>query len=466
MTLVCRGGCMASCAAPTAVRTPPPSLEVASVPFHSLHHGVVHATASLRHLAQRHRLDPLHRQLPDPEQASRTLLHRLATEGCGLQPSELGECNASWLMSEELIAPGKLPKDEARLPFVFVRAINLELSYSCNLACSHCLQTPLRPRGASTWLDPELVRALLEQAKDLDLLRTGLNVTGGETFAGGSSLLEVLDIARSLAIPVRANTNAWWGLQQDIRIGTEIFRDDRAVVEHLCLLGLSRLALSLDGRYSQYPELLERLIRVATLCEQLELDYEFVATDADPRLLSQVQERIASASGGSLLHARLTTMETVDIGSAPPRKAQPISTAGLPALARRSDCGTAGFHRPSFLHVSPDGGVRSCLYAPGAGWHGNLHQQSLRSILNAAARNPVLQLFERGDLEDFVARHLEPWRHLYRQVEHGCGAAALIARLAERVGQLEANSVGAPTAMALEQLHRRLAVEMGLAARA
>jgi hypothetical protein len=111
--------------------------------------------------------------------------------------------------------------------------------------------------------------------------------------------------------------------------------------------------------------------------------------------------------------------------------------------------------------VNPEGRVRSCLYAPGAGWHGDLHHQSLRAILNAAASNPVLQLFESGELEDFVALHLDPWRHLYRQVEHGCGAAALIARLAERVAEMEATDADAPDAMAMEQLHRRLAQEMG-----
>jgi hypothetical protein len=423
-----------------------------------------HATASLRHLAQRRRLDPLRRRLPEPEHLPRNLLLRLAGGTLSLAASELGSSNADWLQAQELIAPGEPPENEARLPFAFVRAINLELSYSCNLACSHCLQTPLRPRGAPTWLDPGRVRALLQQAQELDLLSTGINVTGGETFAAGSSLLAVLAIARSLALPVRANTNAWWGLQRAIRVGEETFEDDRALVEHLRRLGLGRIALSLDGRYSQYPELLERLIRVATLCEQWELEYEFVATDADPRLLNTVQQRIAAGTDGSLLYARLTPMQTVDIGSAPPSTTRPLATAGLAALARRSDCGTAGFHRPAFLHVSPDGGVRSCLYAPGGGWHGNLHHLSLRAILNAAARNPVLRLFERGELEDFVAIHLDPWRHLYRQVEHGCGAAALIARLAERVAELQASSGSTVSADRMEQLHRRLATEMGLAA--
>jgi len=422
------------------------------------------ATAALLHLAQRRRLDGLWKRLPQTDQPLHERWRRFAAGQAGtltLRADELGERNAQWLEAEELIAPGSPPAGEARLPFVFVRAINLELSYSCNLACNHCLQTPLRPQGQPHWLDPSLVRSLLEQALELDLLRTGLNVTGGETFAAGSPLLEVLEIATGLELPVRANTNAWWGLQQNIRLGELLIADDEALVALLQRSGLGRLALSLDGRYHQYPELLERLVRVATLCEQQGLAYEFVATDADPEAFKVVLQRIA-AGAGSLTHARVTPMETVDIGSAAPRQRQPLSSDGLAALARRSNCGTAGFHRPTYLHVNPEGGVRSCLYAPGAGWHGDLRHQSLRGILNAAARNPVLQLFERGELEDFVARHLDPWRHLYRQVEHGCGSAALIARLAERVAEMEATDADAPDAMAMEQLHRRLAQEMGL----
>jgi len=191
-----------------------------------------HATAALRHLAQRRRLAPLRARLPEPEHIPQECWQRFAAahaEALTLSAAELGEANARWLQAEELIAPGLPPAGEARLPFVFVRAINLELSYSCNLACSHCLQTPLRPQGQPYWLDPSLVRSLLEQAVELDLLGMGLNVTGGETFAAGSPLLEVIEIAAGLGLPVRANTNAWWGLQQNIRLGERLIADDEAL---------------------------------------------------------------------------------------------------------------------------------------------------------------------------------------------------------------------------------------------
>jgi hypothetical protein len=162
-----------------------------------------------------------------------------------------------------------------------------------------------------------------------------------------------------------------------------------------------------------------------------------------------------------LTHARVIPIEMVDLGSATPRQHQPLDSEGFPALARRSDYGTAGFHRPACLHVNPAGGVRSCLYAPGAGWQGDLHHRGARGGIEGRAQALVVQLFERGELEDIVVRHLDPWRHLYRQVEHGCGAAALIARLAERLADMQVR-VGAPAdAAAMEHLHRTLAMEIG-----
>ena len=45
----------------------------------------------------------------------------------------------------------------------------------------------------------------------------------------------------------------------------------------------------------------------------------------------------------------------------------------------------------------------------------------------------------------------------------GCGAAALVARLAKLLTELQATGGATPDAVAMKQLHRRLAQEMGLA---
>jgi len=415
----------------------------------------LYGTASLRHLAQRRRLSLLAQQLPQPRADGERLLRRLVTGRSGLPWVALGAANGRLLLQQHWASQTTPAADALALPFVFVDAINLELSYSCNLACSHCLQEPLRPRGTSTWLDVTCVSSLLKQAQLLDLLGYGLNLTGGEVVAPASPVLELLELARGLGIRTRMNTNAWWGQQRQIQVGQHGFADDAALVEALRQRGLGRLALSLDARYRQYPQLLERVIRVASLCDAAGLAHEFVATDAEPELMAMVQRRLP--------RALLTPMQVVDLGAARPPYQRRLRSSTVAALAQLSDCGTAGFSRPSLLHVTPDGGVRSCLYAPGGGWLGNLQQQSLIEILNAAAANPVAQLFASGELDAFVADHLTPWQHLYRGIEHGCTAAALIARLAERLAKQLAQDPSLQPEK-LEQLHRRLAAEMGLGA--
>ncbi|WP_094560606.1 hypothetical protein [Synechococcus sp. 8F6] len=418
--------------------------------------GQLYATAGLRHLAQRRRLGWLAQQLPQPHADGAGLLRRLAASGDGLPLETLGAANAQALLLRNWATDSAPSGGRSALPFAFVEAINLELSYSCNLACSHCLQEPLRPKGASTWLDVATVRPLLEQAQALQLLRRGLNLTGGEVIATASPVLELLALAQQLNIPTRMNTNAWWGLQQQIRVGDHSFADDAALVGALQQRGLGRLALSLDDRYQQYPQLLERVIRVGTLCQLAGQAIEVVATDAEPTLLKRVQRQLPAAL--------ITPMEQVDIGAAQPVQQRPMRRGNVARLAALSHCATAGFYRPRYLHVTPDGGVRSCLYAPGGGWLGNLHHQSLIEILNAAAANTVVQLFDSGELEAFVAEHLTPWRHIYRGLDHGCTAAALIARLAERLSMQQQNADRPLHPEQLELLHRRLAKEMGLEA--
>ncbi len=423
------------------------------------------ATPVLWHLRQRHLLDGYLRAHDLDPVVEGPALHRLLASADGWGATAVDPDRRARLAGLELISTEPPPLRQALFPFAFVQALNIELTYACNLACSHCLQDGLRPNGPPAWPALEALVRVLEQGKLLGLTRTGVNITGGEIFLAGSPVLELLAAAGERSIPTRANTNAWWGSRGPISIGEQQFADDRAVVAALRERQLGRLALSLDRRYEQYPDLLDRLIRVASLCEQVGQDYEVVATDPDRALALQAAEKLQIALGHPPRHLRLTPMATVDIGAAAVdgHHGRRLEPDGLGDLIHSAPCATGGFYRPYYLHIAPDGGLRSCLYAPTAGWLGSVHDQPLAALLNAAARNPVTQLFASGDFESFVARVITPWRHLYVDPHHGCAASALLARIAGEVQQLESAAGGPAGEGQLEQLHRRIAAEYRLA---
>ena len=84
------------------------------------------------------------------------------------------------------------------------------------------------------------------------------------------------------------------------------------------------------------------------------------------------------------------------------------------------------------LHVTPDGGVRTCMYASGAGWLGNIRRQRLLEIAADFAGNPVTRLFARDPLPVAADDDMPPGSVLVRQFRHPCAAAAVLARLAEK----------------------------------
>jgi hypothetical protein len=422
-------------------------------------------TPVLWHLRQRRLLDGyLDAHQLDPA-VDGLALRQLMASADGISASHVALGWVERLTSLELIAAEPPPPRPALFPFAFVQAVNIELTYACNLACSHCLQDGLRPSGPPDWPELSGLVQVLEDGKLLGLMRTGVNITGGEIFLAGSPVLEVLDAAADRAIPTRANTNAWWGGRGPISIGAQPFADDVAVVAALRERQLGRLALSLDRRYAQYPELLDRLVRVARLCEQVSQDYEVVATEPDRLLAMLAQEKLQSALGRAPRHLRITPMETVGIGAAAldEHHGHSLEPDDIGNLIHSAPCGTRGFHRPYYLHIAPDGGLRSCLYAPAAGWLGSVREHRLASLLNGAARNPVLQLFASGEFESFVERAITPWRDLYIYPHHGCAASALLARIAGEVQRLESLAGGPVGEGQLEQLHHRIAAEYRLA---
>lgn len=276
----------------------------------------VYPTPVLWHLRQRHLLDAyLLAHASAPAQVG-AMLDRLLAAPDGSAATDFGAEELAFLQELQLISAVPPPPRSARLPFVFVQAVNFELTYSCNLACSHCLQDGLRPSGPALWPSFATLERVLEEARLLGLTRAGMNVTGGEIFLAGSPVLELLATAAACGIPSRANTNAWWGDRGPITIGTHHVADDAAVVAALRQRNLGRLALSLDGRYRQYPDVLDRVIRVATLCERAAQPYEVVATEPDAATARLAEQKPHTALGHPPRHLRLTPMDTVDIGAA------------------------------------------------------------------------------------------------------------------------------------------------------
>jgi hypothetical protein len=424
----------------------------------------LYPTAALRHLRQRRLLDRALECLgPD---LSPNDLARLARSAQGLAIDAMAPAVVAQLEHLGLAQRAAMPPNEAKLPFLFVTGINLELTYGCNLACSHCLQQHQRPLGAVHWLDLEAALQAIQQAHWLGLVGRGVNITGGEVFQPGSPVLELLEQTQRLGIPTRLNTNAWWSQQRTITLGRVVFDDDQAVLTALRQRGLARLVFSLDDRYRQYPQLLPRVIHLAALCETTGQAYEVVATDPDPVLAQQARQALVQALHGRQPRLLIETpMEMVDVGhsTAASTTATPTAT-DLARMAGGSPCRGSGFHRPYYLHINPDGGLRSCLYAPGGGWLGSIRESSLIELLNRAAQNPVVRLFEGGQLEAFLERAFSPWRQLYRPIEHPCTASALTARLVEQVDALQRQGAVEPTDQQMRALHRKLAGELGLAA--
>jgi len=209
----------------------------------------IYPTATLRHLAQRKRLTHTLAVVKLSTDFHQALLRKLLSATHGLSTSEIAPDLVTTLLTHYL-AQTESAGQRIALPFAFVQAINFELTYGCNLACSHCLQDGLRP-NTNQWLSTNAVIQALKDAQWLALTTLGVNFTGGEIFTSGSPILELLSAAQEIGILARANTNATWGGCRRIKIGSHEFASDEDVVAALSQRQLGRLALSLDNRYDQ-----------------------------------------------------------------------------------------------------------------------------------------------------------------------------------------------------------------------
>jgi MoaA/NifB/PqqE/SkfB family radical SAM enzyme len=389
----------------------------------------------------------------------RSYLESLGLEG-DLQLSEALPRSVQKQLQEAGLAVEQSERPAVGLPFEIVQALNFELTYGCNLACTHCLQDGLRPPNRSiSWADLASVQRALREAKMLGLATEGVNFTGGEILVKDSPVLTLVRLAASLDIHVRVNTNATWGKKEGICIGSEHFATDIDVVRTFKEAGAMILALSLDDRYSTYPGLLDKVIAVAAACEEVGLTYQVVMTDAKEDLQTDAMSRLTRAIGSAPRFLDGAQMEVVDIGGSKEWTNGPMKTSSLATLPYRSICERKGFYRPWRLHISPDGGIRGCMYAPGSGYFGNIRKDRLIDVLNRAASNPVARLFRNKGLEEFTEKYIDPWSELYRKIKHPCAASVLLARLSEKITAERERFGREPTADELESIHRTVAAE-------
>ena len=178
------------------------------------------------------------------------------------------------------------PVAEAIARGVLPGRVWLYTNYHCNLACSYCL-TESSPRSERRQLDPGVMLAVAEQAKDLGF--TGLGITGGEPFLVPWLPETVLAMADHLPLVVLTNATQFAG--------------DR--IERAAVLAHPDIAvqISLDSHLPDVNDLARGPENFAKV------------VDAVPRLIERgVRVRIATTTAGSLDDPQLTPLRELVAG--------------------------------------------------------------------------------------------------------------------------------------------------------
>jgi organic radical activating enzyme len=397
-----------------------------------------------------------------PENRNEALLRKLAYSKQGIPSSTFPEKCAELWQSLHLASLSEFQHPAPPLSFAFLQGINFELTYGCNLSCSHCLQSGLRLDGSFKWIDTERAKQAIKDAAWLGIKRNGINLTGGEIYLPGSPLLTLIDQATQSGLKVRSNTNGWWGARKQFTIGQETFTSDKALIANLKHRGLTILAMSLDNRYLQYPDMSERVLQIASLCEQCQLHYEFVATDTSEEILDFASQILREKLGRDPEFLIFSPMGKIDLGAAAHTSTDTLDTSHFAEDTLKTPCLRSGFTSPYFLHISPSGGVRSCLYAPGASYMGNITHDRLLPIINRFEHNPINVLFQNQNLQLFVDQYITPWKHIYRAVTHPCAVSSLISRIADAILTKESQINRKLTHQEQESIHSTIATEYNI----
>lgn len=307
----------------------------------------------------------------------------------------------------------------------FCKALNIELTYRCTKRCPHCGQLSIRDSIRSE-LPANAIKEAIHHAYMSGICSRGINFTGGEPLGHRDDLLEIIDYTASLGIPFRLNTNSWWAEKRNLHIGGRTFDTPADLVRYLHRAGMAKMAFSYDIRYQQDNHRLGDLLASIMVCEDNGVPYQLIFSSVTGAQLAATVASLRSLTGNILSNMEIMFSELIDVGGA-----SDLDNS-FEHQANASPCEGKGFTRPQYLHISPDGKVRSCMFAFGACNVGDLSKESLSSMLNRFPYSGGAKTFT--DTKEIILdekRLIEPFLQHYKPFRHECTRNIVLSRTIE-----------------------------------
>jgi MoaA/NifB/PqqE/SkfB family radical SAM enzyme len=256
------------------------------------------------------------------------------------------------------------------------------------------------------------------------LCTTGINFTGGEVLGNRDDLFEILTYTQSLGVPYRLNTNSWWSRKDSIKICGESF-SPLELVRHLKSIGLKQFAFSYDDRMVS-ADMFNDLVESIKICEIANMEYQIIFTGVKPEKIPIILRDLQKPIEHYLYRMMPVSNEMVDIGGCT------SSNVEYEWQSNKAPCADKGFYHPAFLHISPDGKVRTCMYAVGSANVGDISERSLADLINEFPNRNFNDAFSNQQRKAKAFEELVmPFLSLYRPLVHECTRNAVLTRAIE-----------------------------------
>lgn len=307
--------------------------------------------------------------------------------------------------------------------------------------CLHCIQKNIKLQVKNELSTEELKTAILH-SKECGLCSLGINFTGGEVLGNRHDIFEILEYTQSLGIKYRLNTNSWWATRSNFIIGNQHFNTAKDLAAYIKSLGIELFAFSCDIRHKSI-ENQKSLFASIKICEELQIKYQLIFTGLNLETIYDIIE-VINNNCGKLNYLIPVSMQMVDIGGG-----TNVNNNTYIKQSNKSYCNKKGFLRPTTLHVSPDGNVRTCMYAVGLNNCGNLREMNMMEIINNFEKRINQNIFSDPEkFNKFEKENVIPYQHYYNSIIHECKRFSIIALTAEMIEK--------HPYMSLDEIHNKI----------